>query len=416
MAVHNKIPITNIKDVDVRDTLNANGGRATSEWSKLCGAQAKCKIEARYKPVAYPAHVVQSHDPNGDNYVKDWWRAEIQGDTYRSGRCGIDFPTYTTTASMHGATPTALWVHDYPDGGEAQPYRITDYAGYNPKARDFIQQARRNPQTGGLVLLGQANIGNVSVLFNDNRNTDALDYTEIGYRASYTQYLDKLYYGLVVIAEDNSWHGVISHQHTMRELNDITEGDYAATTDHYVFLMLDDGLFFDGNTSKSGKFLIYPVLFFGKQTTRSSVSPIEVSDGYIPLPCKPLNIETALVAQMFQLSDLSASVNGGSAGYMKVRFKFTNKWENNIALSPHMNGKFTIKAFPYKGSITDYPDHEYREEVIQTYYECDGNSSIWIEYQTTINVERGELVDMIVIFDFGGFMTSVGNAFIDPFV
>lgn len=394
----------------IKDVLNSKGASVTFDYKTMFGPLAKIKYTARNKPVPFPKDFPTESDQH--------WRGKIEGDDYNTGRCGIDFPTYTSTSQLLGVTdPRTLWAHKYPTGGAAQPYRMDDFMGYDTDAKDLISNASRNPASGGLVLIGQANIGSVSVSFNNNKGTTALDYTEIGYRSSHAQWLYKFYFGLVLISEDRSWHGVMSQQYSMEELNNLSSGDYAATTDHYVFLMLDNGLFENNGTQKSGKFTIYPVLFLAKQNVKASSSAISVSTGFIPLPCKTLSLQTATVASMFNLSNLSGGITSSYGGYLIVNFKFTNKWENNLTINPNMPGKFKIRAFPYTGQPSDYPDKTYQEEMIQDTFECPGNSSINVSYQTNIYVEKGELVDLQVIFSFGTStnVAQVSDAFIDPF-
>lgn len=414
MAVLTKIPNTPINEIDVRDTLNANGGNTNDQWSNLCGAAGKAKYTARYKPVARNVNFCQDHDPNGANYVKDWWKAYIVGDTYKSGRCGVDYPTYTSTASLQGvANPATLWGHDYPDGGASQPYRITDFAGYDPQARDLIASAVRNPTTGGIIIIGGNANSNVAVVFNNNLGTSALDYTEIGYRTSNSQWLKDLYFGYVAISEDGKAHGAVSHEYTMAELNSVTEGDYAATTDHNVFLMLSTQLF-----NKAAKYKVYPCLFLAKQSLIKSSSAIAISSGYIPLPCAPIEVETTNAADLFVLSNLSASAPA-AGGYFTVYFRFTNKYDAPITITPsNPTSYFKVRAFRYASGTnpSDYPNKEYKEEKIQSTFTCPANSTINVSAQTTINVDKGYMLDLQVQYFYGTTTNiQVSDAFVNPF-
>ena len=408
------IPKTGIQEFVVRNTLNENGGNTDDQWSNLCGAAGKANWRARYKPVARNVNFCQDHDPNGANYVKDWWRAYIVGDTYKSGRCGVDYPTYTSTASLQGvANPATLWGHDYPDGGASQPYRITDFAGYDPKARDLIASAVRNPTSGGIIIIGGNANSNIAVTFNNNIGTTALDYTEIGYRTSYSQWLKDFYFGYVAISEDGKAHGAVSHEYTMTELNSVTEGDYAATTDHYVFLMLQTGLF-----DKAAKYKIYPCLFLAKQSLVKSSSAIAISSGYIPLPCAPIEVETTNAAALFVLSNLSASAPA-AGGYFTVYFRFTNKYDAPITITPSNPASyFKVRAFRYASGTypSDYPDKEYKEEIIQSTFTCPANSTINVSAQTTINVDKGYMLDLQVQYFYGTTTNiQVSDAFVNPF-
>ena len=408
------IPKTGIQEVVVRNALNANGGNTDDQWSNLCGAAGKANWRARYKPVPYNVNFCQDHDPNGPNYLAGWWRAFISGDSYKSGRCGVNFPTYTSTASLQGVTdPSTLWGHDYPTGGSAQPYRITDFAGYDPKARDLIASAVRNPTSGGIIIIGGNANSNIAVTFNNNIGTTALDYTEIGYRTSNSQWLKDFYFGYVAISEDGKAHGAVSHEYTMTELNSVTEGDYAATNDHNVFLMLQTGLF-----DKAAKYKIYPCLFLAKQSLVKSSSAIAISSGYIPLPCAPIEVETTNAADLFVLSNLSASAPA-AGGQFTVYFRFTNKYDAPITITPsNPTSYFKVRAFRYASGTnpSDYPDKEYKEEIIQSTFTCPANSTINVSAQTTINVDKGYMLDLQVQYFYGTTTNiQVSDAFVNPF-
>ena len=403
MSVLSKIPTTNVTLDDVSDTLNSKGGSTTYSLESVCSANAKVHWPARYKPTAYP----KDHPADSDKA----WQAYIEGDTYNSGRCGVDFPTYTSTSSLSGVTDAkALWKHKPPTGSDTQKFRLLDFAGYNPSAKSIIASAVRNPSAGGVIIIGANANSNIAVTFNNNLNTDALDYTEIGYRTSYGQWLNKFYFGIVVISSNGSYHGIHTMDYTMEGLNGVTSGDYAATTDHYVFQMLNTSIF-----KAAGTYKVYPCLFLSKQSVKSANGAISVSDGFIPLPCTPLTVETTNAATLFTLTNLSATAPS-SGGNFTVKFRFTNKYDFPLTISPNMVGKFVVKAFPYTGNISDYPNKTYKEETIQTAYTCPANSSIDISYQTSINVSKGQLIDLQVQFYYNSNLAQqVSNSFINPF-
>ncbi|MBR3701961.1 MAG: hypothetical protein IKM12_00220 [Alistipes sp.] len=317
------IPRTGIQEVIVRNTLNANGANTDDQWSNLCGAAGKANWRARYKPVPYNVNFCQDHSPSGANYLAGWWKAFIPGDSYKSGRCGVNFPTYTSTASLQGVTdPSTLWGHDYPTGGSAQPYRITDFAGYDPKARDIIEVIRATPD--GTV--NKANAGYSSMLlaiFRNNLETSALDYTEIGYRAQYQLWLKNLYLGVVVIRNSGTYHGVGSMPYTMAELESVDEDEYYAMDDHYAGMTLKGDMF-----QMLGAYTLYPVLFEQEQSARSATSAISCGN-YIPLPVAPLAIEVVDVTNFvsaipISVTKASSSDQWGTALNVTVRVENTN--------------------------------------------------------------------------------------------
>lgn len=131
MAVLTKIPTTGIREIDVRDTLNANGSSVNDTWASLCG-NPNNNGNSKHKPVRLNVNFCQDHDPNGANYVKDWWKST-------DGLCGFNIDAakasgWSTLVTLYDGGQNG-WIYQPPQGGTAQPYRITDFAGYYPAAR-----------------------------------------------------------------------------------------------------------------------------------------------------------------------------------------------------------------------------------------------------------------------------------------
>ena len=74
MAVLTKIPTTGIREIDVRDTLNANSSSVNDTWASLC-SNPNNNGNSKHKPVRLNVNFCQDHEPNGVNYVKDWWKS-----------------------------------------------------------------------------------------------------------------------------------------------------------------------------------------------------------------------------------------------------------------------------------------------------------------------------------------------------
>lgn len=131
MAVYNIIPVSPVIEIDVRDTLNANGSSVNDTWASLCG-NPNNNGNSKHKPVRLNVNFCQDHDPNGVNYVKDWWKST-------DGLCGFNLDKakasgWSTLVTLYDGGQNG-WIYQPPQGGAAQPYRITDFAGYYPAAR-----------------------------------------------------------------------------------------------------------------------------------------------------------------------------------------------------------------------------------------------------------------------------------------
>lgn len=131
MAVYNIIPVSPVHEIDVRDTLNANGSSVNDTWASLC-SNPNNNGNSKHKPVRLNVNSCQDHDPSGANYVKDWWKAI-------DGLCGFKLDKakasgWSTLVTLYDGGQNG-WIYQPPQGGTAQPYRITDFAGYYPAAR-----------------------------------------------------------------------------------------------------------------------------------------------------------------------------------------------------------------------------------------------------------------------------------------
>lgn len=110
MAVYEVIPKENITNDDISDTLRRYGG--TNMFSKR-------------KPVPLKVNFCQDFDENKPDYFAEWWRG-------KDGNCGISIPEFTTMDEVGDATNGTLngWTYIEPKGGEDEPFRMGDWAGY----------------------------------------------------------------------------------------------------------------------------------------------------------------------------------------------------------------------------------------------------------------------------------------------
>jgi hypothetical protein len=135
MSELNKIPDrpNEVKMVDIRDTLNANGGSVTDNLITFFRPDANLAAFSRRKP-----HVNTRKPVIGYMETSDMAKTTLaDGRVIR--RYGLE---------MLGGlkNPSAVYVevrdngglgyrYPLPTGGQSQPYRLTDFCGYNPKAK-----------------------------------------------------------------------------------------------------------------------------------------------------------------------------------------------------------------------------------------------------------------------------------------
>lgn len=88
----------------------------------ICGEAVKDRINilSRIKPVKYPALFTGN--------IADWYKAA-------NGNFGIVLPSSGSSSALPPVgQPMQRWGFDYPTGGSSEPFRLTDYVGYNHNA------------------------------------------------------------------------------------------------------------------------------------------------------------------------------------------------------------------------------------------------------------------------------------------
>lgn len=129
MAVYDILPDTNLKGVDVRDTLNANGGSVGDTFTSFFTSGANINMWSKYKPVVSTDLFHSLDEWKGLNGFKGAYKGD-------NGDCGLTIPTRATIAEFRTIleSGTAMWSYTPPTGGQSQPMRVGDFRGYNPKA------------------------------------------------------------------------------------------------------------------------------------------------------------------------------------------------------------------------------------------------------------------------------------------
>lgn len=137
-----KIPTTNVTMETVRDTLANYGGTVSNSLSSFFTSAAKINIWSKHKPVVLAKDFCQDISSGKSNYDASWWQGA-------NGMCGLNpksvssyknIPTY-----MDGANNG--WTYTLPTGGSSAPFRLGDFAGYNPDAYPLINGFSANPYT-----------------------------------------------------------------------------------------------------------------------------------------------------------------------------------------------------------------------------------------------------------------------------
>lgn len=122
MAVHSILPETSLKNEDVRDTLNANGGSVSNYLPTFFTASANINMWSLKKPVRN----------NVDFPTGEWWKADNCG----LGTQSVQHPTQLANVINGGLNG---WHYRLPRGGAYnEPYRLGDFRGYAPNAARMV--------------------------------------------------------------------------------------------------------------------------------------------------------------------------------------------------------------------------------------------------------------------------------------
>lgn len=130
MATLSKIPETNVKAEDIRDTLIANGGVVDDNILTFFTSDANINPWSKKKPVNYTGDFCQDFDSTKDNYVSGWWKGS-------DGLCGFTIPVHSTYTSAVNATNGGMngWTYNIPQLVK----RLGDFAGYYPDAKPMMR-------------------------------------------------------------------------------------------------------------------------------------------------------------------------------------------------------------------------------------------------------------------------------------
>ena len=120
MAALTQIPKTNISVVDIKDTLNANGGSVSNDTTTFFTAAAKVNPWSKHKPVPLSSTFCQDFDSSRADYDDDWWKGN-------DGKCGLSWNDQFTTSQIE-QLKTANWSYTPPSS--SYPRRLGDFAGY----------------------------------------------------------------------------------------------------------------------------------------------------------------------------------------------------------------------------------------------------------------------------------------------
>lgn len=162
--VYDILPSENLKYDDIRDTLNAGGGSVTNDVASAFKGTANINKWSRHKPVRLAVNFCQDFDSSAPNYDAEWWKGT-------SRTFGLKIPYLHATTRLNDdalkiishAPEPPNYTYELPTGGENDPLRIGDFAGYKKDAGiPFTTTVVGYPYTGSPIEINMFNKNKLS--------------------------------------------------------------------------------------------------------------------------------------------------------------------------------------------------------------------------------------------------------------
>lgn len=271
MATLSSIPLTNVQAVDIKDTLNSNGGSCSNELLSFFASTANINPWSRAKPV----HIEKSIEPDRSSA---WYKGT-------SGTCGFNLSgasttNYTNLPSMYTSDKKNGWNYAPPQGGSFSPYRLGDFAGYLPSALP--------PITGFSVPSSAANTSGSSVTAAAGYNVPSeegtipgsLTFAEIGgFSVDGTPAdIADLYFGVYITKGGSS---IMRLTNTTKGLLEVSIPTYLLTEgDHVVYPFMCTSIQYVGESDYAGVYYTLPNASAGTMTIVASTVIIYITASY----------------------------------------------------------------------------------------------------------------------------------------
>lgn len=133
------IPNSNVNlATNIRDVLNAAGGSVNNNVISFFSASAKINKYSKYKPVRH----VELFRLNDNLYKEANYGYRIPNPVnlpaYVNGVKGISIPSQWAKPDDASYEIQHGWYYQLPTGGNSQPYRLSDFIGYNTDAKHSL--------------------------------------------------------------------------------------------------------------------------------------------------------------------------------------------------------------------------------------------------------------------------------------
>lgn len=127
--VYDILPEENLHFSDIRYCLNAGGGSVNNNVASAFKESANINMWSKHKPVRLAVNFCQDFNSSAPNYNSSWWKGQDRN-------CGINPLRVNSYLNLpeHQDGGNNGWTYSLPNGGETQPYRLGDFAGYKKDA------------------------------------------------------------------------------------------------------------------------------------------------------------------------------------------------------------------------------------------------------------------------------------------
>lgn len=186
MAIYDVIPTSNVTFNDIRDTLNSQGGSVNNNVASAFKTSSNINYWSKKKPVhVFNTPFCQDFNPSAPNYKEGWW-------TSWDGNCGFVPKSVASYKNIPEAHDDGMngWVYELPEGGERDPLRLGDFAGYYPKAIPIVTNFAVTPSTVS-NRVGNFNFGAncLALVYPDDKQLTFADFPFLG----------EYYFGMVCV-------------------------------------------------------------------------------------------------------------------------------------------------------------------------------------------------------------------------
>lgn len=402
---------SNVKWSEIRDALNRNGGSVSNKAEDAFKVSSKYQKWARWKPTKYNDDF---HPASGNNDNKMW---EASNDLFY----GLKAPVFTKVSDIDDSIEDfdELWEVNPPTGkikkddgtyDPNEPFRLGDFAGHDIDSRHPINVSYG---VDSIRYIEGAEQGSIfKCKFNDNRETDWVDITDLG--LGYSEDLSNIdnfksyYFGAVFVGPEG-WSFVQTRDHQIGKSSADSTDENPSIYDDTNFIQPSFDAFKNNETIMLGDYKAYFAFFKDNWSTphKGYNYNLELSNGFYLMPCRPVKFE------LFQKSgDIwveNITISKTTTDY-NVTFTIVNESDSNLVL--HNSGNsFQVGARKYQSDVDYYMSELYPDTEITIPGGGEKEIAAWLSHINGYDTDPqiGDYIDVQVLLKIDGLEKAQGR-------